>query len=169
MAQNASLVKIAKLIATFGGIGRLPKAPGTWGSLAALPLAVGLSYLGPLFYMAFVVFLFPIALWAAETYENTAGSHDSQEIVIDEVLGVLITLVWLPMTWQVILLGFVIFRVLDIFKPFPIGLIDQKVQGGLGVIADDVVAGIIASIVMQTLASQTNWLTGQLGTLGAIF
>ena len=151
-------VHLAKMIATFFGSGLSPKAPGTVGTLAALPLVWVISFAGPLFYMAFTVFLFPVGLWAAEMYERQLGTHDSKEIVIDEVLGILITMTWLPMTWQAIALGFVLFRVLDILKPFPIGLIDKKVQGGLGVIADDVVAGIIANIALQVIYSQTNWL-----------
>lgn len=158
MTQTNTKNKIVTMIATFFGSGLSPKAPGTVGTLAALPLVWALSFAGPLFYMAFVVFLFPIGLWAAEAYEHISGRHDSKEIVIDEVLGILITMTWLPMTWQAIGLGFVLFRVLDILKPFPIGLIDKKVQGGLGVIADDVVAGIIANIALQAIYNQTTWL-----------
>jgi len=73
---------------------------------------------------------------------------------------------WLPMTWQSMLFGFVLFRVLDILKPFPIGFIDKKVQGGLGVIADDVVAGLIANIALQVVYSQTNWLGARLISTG---
>jgi len=162
MTQNNAKLKIARLIASFFGSGYSPKAPGTMGTLAALPLVYLLSFAGPYFYMAFIVVLFPIALWAAEVFETASGTHDSRQIVIDEVLGILITMTWLPMTWQAIVLGFVLFRVLDILKPFPIGLIDKKVQGGLGVIADDVVAGILANIALQVIYGQTNWLGTQL-------
>lgn len=163
MTQNfRNRDKIARLIATFFGSGLVPKAPGTMGTLATVPLVFLLAPLGPLFYMAFTVFLFPIGLWAAEIHEKALGRHDAKEIVIDEVLGFLITMTMLPMTWQSMLFGFVLFRVLDILKPFPIGFIDKKVQGGLGVIADDVVAGIIANIALQVIYSQTNWLGVQL-------
>lgn len=162
MTQNSAKSKLVPLVATFFGSGLSPVAPGTMGSLATLPVIWLISFAGPLFHMGFIVFLFPIGLWAAEMYERTSGRHDSKEIVIDEVLGMLITMVWLPMTWQAMLLGFVLFRVLDILKPFPIGLIDKKVQGGLGVIADDVVAGILANIALQVIYSQTNWLGVQL-------
>jgi phosphatidylglycerophosphatase A len=166
MTQNKSeLSKTARLIATFFGSGLSPKAPGTIGTIATIPLVYALSFLGPYFYMAFTVLLFPIGLWAAEMYEQATSKHDSKEIVIDEVLGFLITMTWLPMTWQSMLFGFVLFRVLDILKPFPIGSIDKKVQGGLGVIADDVVAGLIANIALQVVYSQTNWLGAQLTTL----
>lgn len=154
--------KAAMLIATFFKVGKLPKAPGTFGTLAAIPLVLVLGYLGPLIYMTFVVFLLPLAIWAAEMHEAQIGRHDAQEIVIDEVLGFLITMTWLPLTWQAMALGFLLFRVLDILKPFPIGYLDKKVQGGLGVIADDVAAGLIASIILQIIYNQTNWLGVQL-------
>lgn len=154
--------KLVKTIATFFGSGLSPKIPGTMGTLATVPLVFLLSFLGPYFYMGFIIFLFPIGLWAAEMYERAKGQHDSREIVIDEVLGFLITMTWLPMTWQSMLFGFVLFRVLDILKPFPIGLIDKKVQGGLGVIADDVVAGLAANIALQVIYNQTSWLGARL-------
>ncbi len=158
--------RLVTMIATFFGSGLSPKAPGTMGTLATVPLVYLLSFLGPYFYMGFTVALFPIGLWAAEMYEQTKAQHDSREIVIDEVLGFLITMTWLPMTWQSMLFGFVLFRMLDIFKPFPIGFIDKKVQGGLGVIADDVVAGLIANIALQVVYSQTNWLGARLISTG---
>ncbi len=71
-------------------------------------------------------------------------------------------MIWLPMTWQAILIGFVLFRVLDIGKPLFIGYLDKKVQGGLGVMLDDVAAGVIASLIMQVLYTQTNWLGSQI-------
>jgi phosphatidylglycerophosphatase A len=162
MVQNDLKREAAMLIATFFKVGFVKKAPGTFGTLATIPLVLALSYLGPLFYMGFIVFLFPVALWAAETYQAELGQHDSQEIVIDEVLGFLITMTWLPMTWQAMLIGFLLFRLLDILKPFPIGYLDKKIQGGLGVIVDDVAAGIIASIAMQLLYNHTGWLGVQL-------
>jgi phosphatidylglycerophosphatase A len=82
--------------------------------------------------------------------------------VIDEVIGFLITMTWLPMTWQAYLAGFLLFRVLDIFKPFPIGYLDEKVPGGLGVVADDVAAGMIANIILQVVLVKTAWLGMQI-------
>lgn len=150
-----------KHLATLFGVGRFPKGPGTAGTLATIPLVILLSHLGPVIYMAAVALLLPVGIMACEFYEQDNGGHDQKEIVIDEVLGFLITMVWLPMTWQAIVIGFVLFRVLDITKPLFIGLIDKKIQGGLGVMLDDVAAGVIASIVMQVLYTQTNWLGAQ--------
>jgi phosphatidylglycerophosphatase A len=156
------LRKILKQLATFFGIGFFPKGPGTMGTLATIPLVLLLSWAGPLAYMAFVILLLPLAVIAAQIYEDDKGGHDHKEIVIDEVLGFMITMTWLPMTWKAMLAGFLLFRVLDIFKPFPIGYLDRKIPGGFGVVLDDVAAGIIASIILQYIYQHTSWLGGQL-------
>lgn len=144
------------------GIGRFPKGPGTVGTLVTIPIVILLSKLGPLYYMGAVILLLPVGIAACEAYEQVKGGHDHKEIVIDEVLGFLITMVWLPMTWQAILIGFGLFRLLDITKPLFIGYLDKKIQGGLGVMIDDVAAGIIASLIMQVIYTQTNWLGSQI-------
>lgn len=150
-----------KKLATMFGVGFSPKAPGTVATLATIPIFMLLSLTGPIIYMIVLLLLVIVGIIASEIYEQDKGSHDSQEIVIDEVVGYLITMVWLPLTWQAILIGFVLFRLLDITKPLLIGYLDKKIQGGLGVMADDIVAGIIASIVMQLLYTHTNWLGAQ--------
>jgi phosphatidylglycerophosphatase A len=155
--------KLAQQIATFFGTGKAPKAPGTFGSLAALPLALGLNYLGPYYIMGFILLFTPLAIWASDIHTKKLGVNDPQEIVVDEVVGMLITLTWLPMTWQAYLLGFLLFRVLDITKPLLIGYLDKKVSGGLGVMADDIAAGIFASLIMQILYTKTAWLGVQIG------
>ena len=151
-----------KQVAILFGVGRFPKGPGTAGTLATIPLVLLLANLGPIVYMAAVILLLPVGIVACEFYEQDNGGHDHKEIVIDEVLGFLITMVWLPMTWQAITIGFVLFRVLDITKPLFIGYLDKRIQGGLGVMIDDVAAGIIASLIMQTIYTQTNWLGSQI-------
>jgi phosphatidylglycerophosphatase A len=115
--------------------------------------------------MIVTLILFPIGIMAAQAYEAQSATHDAKEIVIDEVVGFLITMTWLPMTWQSVVLGFVIFRFLDIVKPPPIRQFDRKVPGGLGVMLDDVAAGIIGSILMQLIYTQTNWLGTQITVL----
>lgn len=150
-----------KLLATFFGVGLSPKAPGTVATIATIPLVILLNYLGVFFYMAAIILLLPVGILAAEVYEQDKGGHDHKEIVIDEVLGFLIAMVWLPLTWQAILIGFVLFRLLDITKPLFIGYLDKKIQGGLGVMVDDVAAGIVVSIIMQALYTYTNVLGSQ--------
>lgn len=154
--------KFLKKVATFFGIGRFPKGPGTMATLATVPIALGLNWCGPLVMMFAILVLFPISVLASDIYEKDKGGHDFPEIVIDEVLGFLITMTWLPMTWQAYLAGFLLFRVLDIFKPFPIGYLDEKVPGGLGVVVDDVAAGIIANIILQVVLVKTAWLGVQI-------
>lgn len=161
MALNQTLLWIA----TFFNIGKFPKAPGTMATLATIPIWWALSQAGPIIYMIVTLVLFPIGVIAAQAYENQSDTHDSKEIVIDEVVGFLITMTWLPMTWQSVVIGFAIFRFLDIVKPPPIRQLDRKVKGGFGVMLDDVVAGIIGSLIMQLLYTQTNILGVQITTL----
>jgi phosphatidylglycerophosphatase A len=161
VALNQTLL----LLATYFNIGKFPKAPGTFATLATIPLWWALCQAGPFVYMIVTLILFPIGVMAAQAYENQSSTHDSKEIVIDEVVGFLITMTWLPMTWQSVVFGFVIFRFLDIVKPPPIRQLDRRVPGGFGVMLDDVVAGIIGSIIMQLLYTQTNWLGVQITTM----
>jgi len=104
-----------------------------------------------------------VAIVICQLYEGKFGMHDGPEIVIDEVAGYMITLTWLPLTWQVWVLSFFLFRALDILKPFPLSWIDRRVKGGAGVVADDVAAGVIANMALQALYTHTTWLGSQLG------
>ncbi len=148
----------AKIIATFFAVGLSKKAPGTMGTLAAVPLAVLLLWAGPLWMMAFILFLLPVAIYAADIHQKNLAVEDPQEIVIDEVFGFLIAMTWLPMTWQSFTFGFCLFRLLDIWKPFPIGYLDKHVGGGFGVMADDIAAGLIANVILQVIYTKTMWL-----------
>ncbi|WP_413559779.1 phosphatidylglycerophosphatase A [Bdellovibrio sp. HCB209] len=149
-------------LATFFGVGLSPKAPGTVATVATIPLVLLLNWAGPIAYIAATIILLPLGILAAQAYEDTHGGHDHSQIVIDEVVGFLIAMIWLPMTWQAILIGFVLFRLLDITKPLFIGYLDKKIQGGLGVMIDDVAAGIVVSLIMQFLFTNTNWLGSQI-------
>lgn len=140
------------------GVGRLPKGPGTWGTLATLPLAFLLMKAGPLWHMAFVILFLPVSVVAAEFHEQEHGGHDAKEVVIDEVIGFTIAMTWLPLTWQSFAAGFVLFRFFDILKPWPISVLDRKVPGGLGVVIDDVAAGLIVNVILQWVVANTMWL-----------
>jgi len=146
------------LAVTFGGAGLSPKAPGTMGTLATVPLLLLLLWAGPFWHMGVTLLLTLVAIVLSERYQQLTGGHDRQEIVIDEVVGYLITMVWLPLTWQSVVAGFVLFRALDILKPWPISFLDAKVKGGLGVVIDDVAAGLVASLILQQILARTSWL-----------
>lgn len=140
------------------GLGDIKKAPGTFGTLGAVPLCFALTLLPPLLGLLFAFLFVLFAILCAEVYENELRVHDSQKIVIDEMAGYLVAMVWLPLTWPAYFLGFVVFRLLDIFKPFPISYIDKKLKGGVGVVMDDVLAGILTNILLQILYTQTHLL-----------
>jgi phosphatidylglycerophosphatase A len=135
----------AHLLATWFGAGRLPRAPGTWASLAALPIAAALAWLGgPWLVLLTTVAVFGLGVWASNRYMAAYGLHDPAAIVVDEVVGQWLTLAFLPLTPIAYLLGFVLFRVADMVKPWPAAWIDRTVAGGIGVMLDDVVAAVYA-------------------------
>lgn len=142
-------------------IGYVPWAPGTFGTLLGIPIVYGLSYFDPLVYMGAILFFANIAIFLINKYSKD-GEDDSQEIVIDEIIGFALTMTWLPTTWQTFLGGFLLFRFFDIVKPFPISWIDRNIKGGIGVMADDLLAGIFANILLQIVYRQTTWLGAQL-------
>lgn len=164
--MSANLRSLLASSATLFGLGKMFPAPGTVGTVATLPLAAALMWAGPLWHMAAVVVLLPIGILAAEFYEQEGGGHDPKEVVIDEVVGFLVTMVWLPLTWQSLLAGFVFFRFFDILKPFPISRLDKQMKGGLGTMADDLAAGMIANVLLHQVLTHTNWLGVQSIILG---
>ena len=142
----------AFLLATWFGAGLLPKAPGSWGSLAALPFAWGLAWLGgPTLLLTAAVLVFVLGLWASARYSEAVGIHDAGPIVIDEVAAQWLTLAFAPLEPLAYLLGFVLFRVADVAKPWPANWVDRRVGGGLGIMLDDVVAAIYAGGALMLL------------------
>ena len=134
-------------IATLGPIGKLPFAPGTWGSLAAVIIWwLILSRLKPFWYWTILLITAVIGIWSAGRAEEELG-EDAGEIVIDEVLGQWITLAACPRNICSVVLAFIIFRILDIWKPFPIRK-SQDLHGGTGVVIDDALAGAYGIILM---------------------
>lgn len=134
------------------GSGLSPIAPGTCGTLVAIPVYFILSSLSPIFYILLVLALFILGVWVSEIVTCALGEQDYSGIVWDEVVGYLLTMFCAPfgITWMII--GFLLFRVFDILKPPPIGLVDKHIHGGLGVMLDDVMAAIPACLILQTLA-----------------
>ena len=146
--------------ATVFGTGYLPKAPGTFGTLWGIPLAFSISRLEPMAQMVTTLVCVAVAVWVCEQFERkiAMGRHDLPEVVIDEVVGYLVAFIWLPgnSVWSY-LFAFVAFRFFDILKPGPIRVIDRKVKGGFGVVADDLAAGVAASICLQFALDRFNW------------
>lgn len=140
-------------IATWGGLGFLSPAPGTWGTLGALPFALIFYSIGNIFgvllLLAGVIYY---GLKAIERFEARTGTHDSKMIVIDEVAGMLIAFLPAGMNPLLILISFLLFRFFDIVKPGPIGTIDEKMPGARGVMADDILAGLAAAAITLVLS-----------------
>ena len=141
------------LLLAFGfGSGLAPKAPGTIGTLAAIPLYLLLAKLPLIGYAIVVLLSFMVGCWLCGEAAKQLGVHDFGGIVWDEFVGYWITMFAAPIGWLWIALGFVLFRLFDIWKPWPIRLADKQVQGGLGIMLDDVLAGIYAWLCLQALA-----------------
>lgn len=141
----------ATLVATSGGAGFVPVAPGHSGTLTAVALAWGLSHVGAWAYGVTLFVVVAVGTVASELWGQATGVPDDQRIVIDEVAGYLATLMFVPRTVPNLVVGFFLFRLLDVWKPGPIGRTDERVSGGLGVMADDLVAGVIGAAVMVAL------------------
>jgi len=149
---------LQKLFLTFGGAGLSPKAPGTVGTLASLPVGVGILYyfgMETLFMVTLAITI--IGIFEINKYENNTGIHDQQHIVIDEAAGMWLALmiaistaITMPYAYAeplAILLSFAAFRLFDIWKPSTIGWIDRELKGGMGVMLDDVLAGIAGGLL----------------------
>lgn len=131
------------------GSGLAPVAPGTFGTLAAIPLYLLLQPLSLLSYLAVVVVSFLLGIWLCDVTARQLGVHDHPGIVWDEFVGYWITMLLVPAGWVWIVVGFILFRLFDILKPWPIRWIDKRVGGGFGIMLDDVLAGIYAWLVLQ--------------------
>ncbi len=142
---------IAKLIATFFYTGYFPYAPGTIGTLAAVPLYYLVSGLPYYFYIPFTVLFIVLSVWASGIAEGIFGSKDPGYIVADEVCGYLVTMTLVPLTLTNVVIGFFLFRFFDIVKPPP-SRQSEGLKGGLGVVMDDVIAGVYANIALQIIA-----------------
>jgi phosphatidylglycerophosphatase A len=140
------------MLATGFGVGYSPIAPGTLGTLITIPLYYFLSNISaPLYELTLITFFF-LSVWISEKAEIVFGKRDDQRIVIDEMMGFLITMLWIPRTIFFISMGFILFRFFDILKPFPIRHLEKRWKGGFGVVLDDVAAGVYANIILQIIS-----------------
>jgi len=134
------------------GTGLMPTAPGTWGTLAAIPLYLLLVGTHWGVYLFFTLIAFILVVWVCDKVTQDLGVHDYKGIVWDEVVGYLLTMFMAPQGVSWMICGFILFRIFDIWKPQPIDYIDQKVRGGFGIMLDDVLAAVPAWLLMQLLA-----------------
>lgn len=143
------MVRLAVLLSTFVYVGYAPFAPGTVGSAAGLVVYALVAWTGsPVVEVAAIVVLFAAGVWAGTTAERYFGGIDPGPIVIDEVVGMLITLAFVPVGWSGALAGFVLFRAFDVVKPFPAARF-ERLHGGLGVMADDAMAAVYANLALR--------------------
>ncbi len=141
----------ATVIATSCGAGFMPKAPGHTGTLTAVPLAWWLSTMGQPAFLIGLLVVTVVGAFAADVFGRATGKEDDQRIVIDEVAGYLMTLTPVARTPINLVLAFGLFRLFDVWKPFPIRAIDRHVPGGWGVMADDLGAGVYGAIILFLL------------------
>lgn len=145
------------LFLAFGfGSGLSRKAPGTMGTLAALPVYWLFSQFGLMSYGVLTAIAIIAGIWICDSAANKLGEHDFGGIVWDEVAGFLVAMWWVPMAWETVLAGFALFRLFDIMKPWPIRWVDRRVSGGFGIMLDDVLAGMLTAGVML-VALNLNW------------
>lgn len=130
-------------------IGTVPFAPGTLGSLIGLPICYLIFRLNIVLSVLSAILFVLFAIWTASAAEKILKEKDPGKIVIDEIAGIIVTFVGLPFTLETVISGFVIFRVFDILKPFPIRMLERNVSGGTGVVLDDVLAGIYSNLILR--------------------
>ena len=140
------------LIALGFGAGCLRPGPGTWGSVIGVAVYLLIRTVSLPVYVLVVAFAFGLGIWLCGRTAASLGVADHPSIVWDEVVGVLITMAALPGGWPWWVAGFLLFRLLDIAKPWPIGWFDRHVHGGLGIMLDDAVAGAVAWVALQVIA-----------------
>lgn len=152
--------RLASALATWFGTGFLPRAPGTWGSLVALPLAwLLLEYVGLYGLASATFFSLAAGVWAAQKYIDKAGGNDPAEVVIDEVVGQWLTIILIALFASFhdslinYVLAFVAFRLFDIWKPFPIAFLERRLDDGLGIMVDDIMAAVYAAALGLALGA----------------
>lgn len=134
------------------GSGLAPVAPGTFGTLVGIPFFFFMASLPLWGYLALVLAFFLFGVWLCDRSSKMLGVHDHGGIVWDEIVGYLITMIAAPAGWEWVIVGFILFRIFDIFKPWPIAYLDRHVSGGFGIMVDDILAGVYAMLILQLLS-----------------
>ena len=151
MQKSFNLKSPVQFLALGFGSGLAPKAPGTFGTLAALPCYLLCSYLPDLYLGILIILMSVIGVYLCGKTAEAVGVDDHPAIVWDEFVGLFITLYLTELTWLTLLVGFLLFRFFDILKPWPISVADKKLHGGFGIMLDDILAGIAALVCMQLI------------------
>ena len=133
------------------GSGLSAFAPGTMGTLMAIPFAIFLKQLSQPWYWLMLIVTFAIGVWVCDLVSRRLGVHDHGGIVWDEMVGYWLAIALVPLQWQWLLAGFVLFRIFDILKPWPINVLDKKVSGGFGIMIDDILAAVYALLIMAAV------------------
>jgi phosphatidylglycerophosphatase A len=149
LAQKVKLTHPAHFLGFGFGSGLIPFMPGTMGSAAAIPLILAMSYLPIGLYIAVTLVACVIGVKICDKVSDDLGVHDHGSIVWDEIAGMMIVFIAIPISWHSVLIGFVLFRIFDILKPWPISFLDKNVHGGLGIMVDDLVAGAISLVLLH--------------------
>jgi phosphatidylglycerophosphatase A len=147
-------IRLAYLLGTWFGCGYVPYAPGTAGTLGAVPLYLLIRSAGPWVVLLVALVLTVVGIWAASIVAIDSGLKDPQLVVIDEVAGVLCTLAFAPLTWVGLATGVVLFRLFDQWKPWPARAAEQKLPGGYGIVLDDIAAGAWGAVVLLVLRAR---------------
>jgi phosphatidylglycerophosphatase A len=141
--------KISVFIATGCGTGKIPVAPGTFGSAVGLPACYLLSRTGPSHAFLILLFVIFFSVLVAHLAQKQFEKKDPGQIVIDEISGIMVTFFGLPFDPYHGISGFILFRIIDILKPYPIRIIDRQIHGGWGIVLDDVLAGIYSNLILR--------------------
>jgi phosphatidylglycerophosphatase A len=134
------------------GSGCIPWAPGTFGTITAVPVFLLLNGTTLWVYLSITMMMFVIGIWICGKTAEKLNVHDHPGIVWDELVGYLVTMTAAPKGWTWIIIGFVLFRIFDIVKPWPISIADKRISGGFGIMLDDVIAGIFSLVILQLIA-----------------
>ena len=152
MSQDVKRIALSSPVHLFSfgfGAGLSPVAPGTAGTLLGIAVYLVLSSFSPTIYALCVAGLFLAGCWACEQTSAVLGAPDHPGIVIDEIVGYLVTMLFVPLAWYWVLAGFFLFRVFDIWKPWPVSLADRRVTGGFGIMLDDLLAALYALLCLH--------------------
>ena len=134
------------------GSGLAPVAPGTFGTLVGIPFFFFMASLPLWGYLSLILAFFLFGVWLCDRSSKMLGVHDHGGIVWDEIVGYLVTMIAAPAGWEWVIVGFIPFRIFDIFKPWPIAYLDRHVSGGFGIMVDDILAGVYAMLILQLLS-----------------